>query len=53
MRSVALAALLVLSTSAAALAFPTISLPDLSFPAPSGDVTQGCSNLATGDIVCE
>ncbi len=53
MRSVALAALLVVSTGAAAMALPTFSLPDLTFPAPTGDVTQGCSNLATGEIVCE
>lgn len=53
MKSVALAALFALSAGTA-MAFPSMPLPDLTFPAPSdGGASQGCSSIATGKIVCE
>ncbi|MBO9465938.1 hypothetical protein TRP8649_03930 [Pelagimonas phthalicica] len=53
MRSIALAALVALSTAASAMALPSMPLPDLTFPAPDGDVTQGCTDLIGGVTTCE
>lgn len=53
MRSIALAALFALSASSV-MAFPSMPFPDLSFPEPTdGGVSQGCSSISTGKIVCE